>query len=93
MTGMQRPFPNLNKTHEKSNAWTEKCTNAHFRHVLFTDEDRAKLDGPDGCSKVWSLLELLLHSIRHQQGVKMCSFKQVSIDDAILERAKLGTYG
>ena len=40
-----------------------------FQHVLFTDEARATLDGPDGWAKVWCPTGAELpHRVRRQQG-------------------------
>ena len=33
--------------------WAETYTKTDMKHVLFTDESRATLDGPDGRSKGW----------------------------------------
>ena len=62
--------PPLNKTHkEKRIAWAEKYMKTDFQQVLFTDEARATLDGPDGWAKVWSPTGAAIpHRVRCQQG-------------------------
>lgn len=46
--------PLLNNTHkEKRISWANKYMKTNFQDVLFTDEARATLDGPDGWAKVW----------------------------------------
>ncbi|XP_076044757.1 uncharacterized protein LOC143027362 [Oratosquilla oratoria] len=41
----------------------------NFQQVLFTDEARATLDGPDGWAKVWSPTGAAIpHRVRRQQG-------------------------
>ena len=62
--------PILKKTHkEKRIALTQKYIKTNFEDVLFTDEARATLDGPDGRAKVWLPLEAFrLHCVRDQQG-------------------------
>ena len=47
-------WPPLKDIHkEKRMAWAKKYLKLDFQHVLFTDECRATLDGPDGWSKIW----------------------------------------
>lgn len=46
--------PPLRKTHmEKRLAWAKNNLKTDFKNVLFTDECRATLDGPDGWSSGW----------------------------------------
>lgn len=50
------PRPPLSHTHkEKRVAWAQKYVKMDFQQVLFTDEARATLDGPDGWAKCWTL--------------------------------------
>ena len=62
--------PPLNQTHKKKRmAWAEKYMKTDFQQVLFTDEARATLDGPDGWAKVWSPKGAALpYRVRRQQG-------------------------
>lgn len=62
--------PTLNKNHkEKCIAWAKKYMKINFQNVIFMDEARAALDGPDGWDKIWIPLGASrLHRIRYQQG-------------------------
>lgn len=64
------PRPPLTKLHkEKRLAWAKKYLKTDFNNVLFTDECRATVDGPDGWSKVWvSNGAQTPFRIRRQQG-------------------------
>ena len=49
--------------------WAEKYMKTDFQQVLFTDEARATLDGPDGWAKAWSPTGAPIpHRVRRQQG-------------------------
>lgn len=62
--------PPLNQTNMKKRiAWAQKYMKTDFQQVLFTDESRATLDGPDGWAKVWSPKgDPMPYRIRRQQG-------------------------
>lgn len=64
------PRPPLNQIHkEKRLAWAQKYMKMNFQNVLFTDEARATLDGPDGWAKVWNPIGTPTpHRFRRQQG-------------------------
>ena len=49
--------------------WAKSGMKTNFENVLFTDESRATLDGPDGCTSGWLLNGTMPQSkIRQQQG-------------------------
>lgn len=57
-------LPPLTPRHKRLRMeWAEKYMKINMNHVLFTDETRATLDGPDGWSKGW----VLSGSERHQR--------------------------
>ena len=57
----------------------------NFEHVLFTDESRATLDGPDGWMSWWLLNGTTLQSrIRRQQGGGGVMIWAGIINDAIV---------
>jgi len=62
--------PPLSKIHrEKRVQWAEKYVKMDFKNVVFTDECRATLDGPDGWSSGWVLNGRPVKlRIRRQQG-------------------------
>ena len=62
--------PPLSKIHrEKRVQWAEQYVKMDFKNVVFTDECRATLDGPDGWSSGWVLNGRPVGSrIRRQQG-------------------------
>ena len=46
--------PRITKRHASGRMnWAEKYMKMNFEHVIFTDECRATLDGPDGWSRGW----------------------------------------
>ncbi|CAB4029373.1 Hypothetical predicted protein [Paramuricea clavata] len=48
--------PHLNQTHrEKRKVWARDNMKTDFSNVVFTDESRVTLNGPDGWSKGWVL--------------------------------------
>ena len=56
--------PPVNETRQKTRImWAEYHTKTIFKHILYTDEDKASLDGPDGWSKFGVLLELLFRIV------------------------------
>ena len=62
--------PVLNNTYKKKRVnWAKNYMKTAFQNVLFTDEARATLDGPDGWAKVWNPLGAPTpHRFRRQQG-------------------------
>ena len=62
--------PPLGKRHKTERVeWAHRYIKTDFRNVLFTDECRATLDGPDGWSSAWILHGRQLGvRIRRQQG-------------------------
>ena len=49
--------------------WARSCMKTNFENVLFTDESRTTLDGPDGWMSGWLLNGTTPQSkIRRQQG-------------------------
>jgi hypothetical protein len=63
-------MPPMNARHRENRVqWARKYLKVPMKHVLFTDESRATLDGPDNWSKGWVLAGDERHSrIRRQQG-------------------------
>ena len=50
--------------------WSKKYMKTDMNFVLFTDESRATLDGPDGWAKGWVYNGETCHTrMRHQQGL------------------------
>lgn len=62
--------PPLNNTHkEKRLLWARQNMKTDFSKVIFTDESRVTLDGPDGWSKGWVLNNRSVPGrLRRQQG-------------------------
>lgn len=62
--------PPLKDRHKKERLqWAQKYMKQPFEHVLFTDECRATLDGPDGWKRGWFSQEHgRPHLLRRQQG-------------------------
>lgn len=62
--------PPLKESHKKARvSWAEKYLKTDFQTVLFTDEMRATLDGPDGWAKSWTAHgSSRPQRIRRQQG-------------------------
>ena len=55
--------------HEKRLKWAENNMKVNFEKVIFTDECRATLDGPDGWSRGWYDAQLPPpQRLRRQQG-------------------------
>ena len=78
--------PPLNKKHkEKRIKWARKYMKTDFQKVLFTDECRASLDGPDGWARGWVLDERPLPSrLRRQQGGGGVMFWAAIIKDTLI---------
>ena len=62
--------PPLNKTHKQKRLdWARENLKTDFSKVIFTDESRVTLDGPDGWSKGWVLCDKEAPPrLRRQQG-------------------------
>lgn len=63
-------MPPMNAKHrEKRVQWAKKYIKLPTKYILFTDESRATMDGPDNWSKGWVLFGRQRHTrIRRQQG-------------------------
>ena len=70
MVRKMKSTPLLTKTHkEKRVKWAKKYLKHDFNKVIWTDECRATLDGPDGWAKGWILFgQSPQHRLRRQQG-------------------------
>lgn len=62
--------PRLTQRHRKNRMeWAKTYMKTNFEHVIFTDECRATLDGPDGWSRGWLREGVPLPTrVRRQQG-------------------------
>ena len=78
--------PPLNKKHkEKRVAWAETYLKTDFSKVIFTDECRATLDGPDGWAHGWVVRGQKTPSrIRRQQGGGGVMFWAAIVDKDII---------
>ena len=65
---IQPPLTNAHK--QKRLQWAQKYMKTNFLTVLFTDECRTILDGPDGCSSGW-LMDIRGHKRRETHGVQL----------------------
>ena len=78
--------PPLKQVHrEKRLEWAKKYLKQNFEFVLFTDEYRATLDGPDGWARGWCDAKALCpQRIRRQQGGGGVMFWAAIIHDKLV---------
>ena len=78
--------PPLKQVHqEKRLEWAKKYLKQNFEFVLFTDECRATLDGPDGWARGWCDAKALCpQRIRRQQGGSGVMFWAAIIHDKLV---------
>lgn len=78
--------PPLKDIHKKKRMdWAKNNMKTNFQHVLFTDECRATLDGPDGWRRGWYNKEgPRPHRIRRQQGGGGVMFWAAIIGDELV---------
>ena len=81
---VKRPLKDIHN--EKRMAWVQKYLKLNFQHVLFTDECRATLDGPDGWSKIRvRSIALRPQRLRRQQGGGGVMFWAVMFGNELVE--------
>jgi transposase len=78
--------PPLKDIHKKKRLeWAKKYMKLNFEHVLFTDECRATLDGPDGWRRGWYSKDgQRPHRLRRQQGGGGVMFWSGIIDNELV---------
>lgn len=80
---------------EKRLKWAENNMKVNFENVIFTDECRATLDGPDGWSRGWYDAQLPPpQRLRRQQGgggSELCSGQASSVMKwSVLSELRMG---
>lgn len=78
--------PLLTKKHKEQRvSWAQKYMKQNFAQVIFTDECRATLDGPDGWAKGWVIAkDDKTTRLRRQQGGGGVMFWAAIVNDSII---------